>query len=99
MGIRELKNFLGQLVCDGREKILQDDESEIRMTFMIRMTMNRNEAVENSKRIVVKAGSNILTGTSGLNMETVISISSRSAGFVIRESRLFLLHQVLFLQG
>lgn len=29
MGIRELKNFLGQLVCDGREKILQDDESEI----------------------------------------------------------------------
>ncbi len=44
---------------------------------MIRMTMNRIEAVENSKRIVVKAGSNILTGTSGLNMETVTSISSQ----------------------
>lgn len=33
MGIRELKNFLGQLVCDGREKISQDDESEIQDDF------------------------------------------------------------------
>lgn len=41
------------------------------------MTLMRNEAVTRAKRIVVKVGSNILTGASGLNIDVVRSISSQ----------------------
>lgn len=41
------------------------------------MVMNRNEVIKKSRRVVVKVGSNILTGTSGLDIEIVRSISAQ----------------------
>ncbi|WP_232223812.1 glutamate 5-kinase [Desulforegula conservatrix] len=45
--------------------------------MMITSTMSRTEAIRKARRVVVKVGSNILTGPSGLNIEVVRSISAQ----------------------